>query len=677
MKTIREFPHTVKVLEKGVWIPMKRGDRLAARIWMPEDAGPDNPVPALLEYIPYRKRDMTRGGDEPKHSYFAGHGYASVRVDLAGAGDSFGVMRDEYARQELSDGKEIIAWLARQSWCSGKVGMFGISWGGFNSLQVAALRPPALKAIVTSCSTDDRYANDMHYSGGCLLNDNLDWGTTFFSILPLPGDPEIMGSGWRKNWKDRLEGVPCPVEKWMKHPTRDAYWRHGSICENYDKIRCAVMAVGGWLDGYTDAIPRLLEHLQVPRMGIVGPHGHQWGQSPRAPGPAIGFLQEMLRWWDYWLKDIDTGIMKEPMLRAYMQQDVPGSSWYADCPGRWVGEMQWPSSRISAKKFYLGDVGLSLTPTRDVVRVAVTPQTLGLAGGEWCPYGTGGEGPEFPGDQRFDDGASICFDGSPLRSDLEILGAPKVTLDLSVDRPTAFVCVRLNDVKPDGSSTRVAYAVMNLTHRNGHHKVEKLIPGRRYRVNIQLSDAAYSFVRGHRLRVAISTTYWPMIWPSPEPVELTLHTRQSTIELPVRPSRGGPKIKPFLAAEEGPPMPTTVLSNEPSKNVVSHDVLSGRVEVFTQRGADGLVIEEHGLEVGGRATTERMSITEGDPLSAETEMIVGNRVKRDGYEIEVLARTHLASTKDQFWLTADLDVYESKERVLSKRWSVPIPRNGI
>ena len=168
-----------------------------------------------------------------------------------------------------------------------------------------------------------------------------------------------------------------------------------------------------------------------------------------------------------------------------------------------------------------------------------------------------------------------------------------------------------------------------------------------------------------------------MIWPSPEPVELTLHTRLSTIELPVRPSRGGPKIKPFLAAEEGPPMPTTVLSNEPSKNVVSHDVLSGRVEVFTQRGADGLVIEEHGLEVGGRATTERMSITEGDPLSAETEMIVGNRVKRDGYEIEVLARTHLASTRDQFWLTADLDVYESKERVLSKRWSVPIPRNGI
>jgi len=677
MKTIRKFPHKIKVLEKGVWIPMKRGDRLAARIWLPEDAGPDNPMPALLEYIPYRKRDMTRGGDEPKHSYFAGHGYASVRVDMAGAGDSFGVMRDEYARQELSDGKEIIAWLARQPWCTGSVGMFGISWGGFNSLQVAALRPPALKAIVTSCSTDDRYANDMHYSGGCLLNDNLDWGTTFFSLLPLPGDPEIMGAGWRKNWTKRLEGVPCPIEKWMKHPTRDAYWRHGSVCENYDKIRCAVMAVGGWLDGYTDAIPRLLKHLQVPRMGIIGPHGHQWGQSPRAPGPAIGFLQEMLRWWDYWLKDIDTGIMKEPMLRAYMQRNVPAAAWYSVCPGRWVGETQWPSSRISTKKLYLGDTGLSPKSTRDVPRVAVTPQTLGLSGGEWCPYGTGGEGPEFPGDQRFDDGASICFDGSPLRSDLEILGATKVTLDFSVDRPTAFVCVRLNDVKPDGSSTRVAYAVMNLTHRTGHHKVQNLIPGRRYRVKFQLSDAAYSFIRGHRLRVAISTTYWPMIWPSPEPVELTLHTKNSSIELPVRPSRGGPKVQPFLAAEEAPPMPATILSAGVSENRVSRDVLSGRVEVLSERGGDNAVIEEHGLEVGGRKTIERMSITEGDPLSAETEMTVGNQVKRDGFDVEVMARTHLTSTEDDFLLTADLDVYESKSRVLSKRWSVAIPRRGI
>ena len=167
MGIVSDFPRTVKVLEEDVWIPISSGHRLAARIWLPDDAEAD-PVPALLEYLPYRKRDMTRPGDEPKHHYLAGHGYASVRVDMRGAGDSLGVMYDEYAKQEQDDALEVIAWLAAQPWCTGKVGMFGISWGGFNSLQVAARRPPALNAIITACSTDDRYADDVHYMGGCL-----------------------------------------------------------------------------------------------------------------------------------------------------------------------------------------------------------------------------------------------------------------------------------------------------------------------------------------------------------------------------------------------------------------------------------------------------------------------------------------------------------------------------
>ena len=675
MRVVSEFPHKVKVLEKEVWIPMKRGDRLAARIWLPVDAQ-ENPVPALLEYIPYRKRDMTRPGDEPKHAWFAGHGYASIRVDMAGAGDSFGDMRDEYARQELQDGKEVIAWIAKQSWCTGKVGMFGISWGGFNSLQVAALKPPALKAIVTSCSTDDRYADDMHYMGGALLNDQLDWGTTFFSILPLPGDPEIMGPGWKKNWKERLDGVPCPVELWMKHQRRDAYWKHGSVCENYDDIQCAVFAVGGWLDGYSNAIFRLLRNLKVPRLGLVGPHAHQWGQSERAPGPAIGFLQEMLRFWDHWLKGIDTGIMKEPMLRAYLQDDVPAKPWYAHCPGEWIGEKAWPSPRIKARRLYLNDEGLSPRKGRDVPRVATTPQTLGLAGGEWCPYGTGGEGPEFPGDQRHDDGASICFDGEVLAQDLDVLGAPVVTLDMAIDKPDGFVCVRLNDVKPDGSVSRATYGVLNLTHRDGHEKIKAMPKGRRVKVRVQLNDCGYRFRAGHRLRIAVSTTYWPLIFPSPEPVALTLHTGTSTLELPVRPASGGPKLKPFEAPEQAPAMAMTQLSNPPSRNTVTRDVLTGRVEVYSERGTGHYRIDEHGMAFR-RTTIERMAITEGDPLSAESGVTVTSHMKRGDFEINVHARTSLRATKDTFLLQADLDVWEGKERVLAKSWSTPFKRDGV
>ena len=356
MKTVTRFPREVRVREEGVWIPMPDGVRLAARIWLPADAE-DDPVPALLEYLPYRKRDMTRRRDEPMHHYFAGHGYASVRVDLRGAGDSFGVMHDEYAQQEQDDAVEVIAWLAAQPWCTGKVGMFGISWGGFNSLQVAARRPPALAGIITSCSTDDRYSDDMHYAGGCLLNDNSDWGTTFFSILPLPGDPQVMGEGWRESWRARLESAPCPVETWLRHQCRDEYWEHGSVNEDYRAIRCPVFAVGGWLDGYSNAIPRLLANLEVPRLGLIGPHAHQFGHSERAPGPAIGFLQECLRWWDHWLGGRDTGIMEEPMLRAYMGEDVPAAAHYEHCPGRWVAEATWPSPRIETRTLHLGRDG--------------------------------------------------------------------------------------------------------------------------------------------------------------------------------------------------------------------------------------------------------------------------------------------------------------------------------
>lgn len=675
MRIVSALPSKVEVREEGVWIPLKRGVRLAARIWLPEDAE-HKPVPALLEYLPYRKRDMTRPGDEPKHAWFAGHGYASLRVDLAGAGDSFGVMRDEYTEQELNDGKEVIAWIASQSWCTGNVGMFGISWGGFNSLQVAALQPPELKAIVTSCSTDDRYSDDMHYMGGCLLNDNLDWGTTFFGILPLPGDPLVMGEDWRANWQSRLEDVPCPVETWMRHQTRDSYWRHGSVCEDYGAILCPVFAVGGWLDGYSNAVFRLLAGLEVPRLGLVGPHAHQWGHMENAPGPHFGFLQEMLRWWDHWLKHKETGIMEEPMLRVFLQDGVPPRPWYSDCPGHWIGEVTWPSERIHNRRYHLNPDGLGREPGRDESRSAVTPQTLGLAGGEWCPYGTGGDGPEFPGDQRQDDGASIIFETQPLDSDIDILGQPVVELELEVDRPIAYIIARLNDVHPDGSVSRASFGVLNLTHRHGHDAPEAMPADSQTAVRLTLNDCAYRFRKGHRIRVALSTTYWPMLFPAPEPVLLTVHTGTSALNLPVRPAAGGPRVGDFGEPEQAPEMARTQLTTPPSRNVITHDQQSGRLEVTSNRGSGTYRIEDHGLEFA-RDTFERMSITPDDPLSAESEVVVTSHMKRGEFEVDVRARTHLRASRKQFHLTADLDVREGRNRILTRRWSVPIDRDLV
>ena len=281
---------------------MLDGCRLAARIWLPENAE-QQPVPAILEYIPYRKNDGTALRDSLYHPYFAGHGYAAMRVDMRGSGDSEGVMLDEYLQQELDDAVSVIAWLAQQPWCDGSVGMMGKSWGGFNSLQVAALQPRELKAIITVCSSDDRYADDVHYKGGCVLTtDMLGWSTTMLAWNARPPDPDVLGENWRKSWLERLEQTPLLVRQWLNHPHRDDYWKHGSIREDFSKVQCAVYAVGGWADPYSNAIPRMLSGLTCPRKALIGPWAHEYPQRA-LPGPQIGFVQECLRWWDYWLKD--------------------------------------------------------------------------------------------------------------------------------------------------------------------------------------------------------------------------------------------------------------------------------------------------------------------------------------------------------------------------------------
>ena len=242
---------------------------------------------------------------------------------MRGSGDSEGVMLDEYLQQELEDAVSVITWLAQQPWCDGSVGMMGKSWGGFNSLQVAALQPPELKAIITVCSSDDRYADDVHYKGGCVLTtDMLGWSTTMLAWNARPPDPDVLGENWRKSWLERLEKTPLLVRQWLNHPHRDDYWKHGSIREDFSKVQCAVYAVGGWADPYSNAIPRMLSGLTCPRKALIGPWAHEYPQRA-LPGPQIGFVQECLRWWDYWLKNIENGIMEEPQPVSYTHLTLP------------------------------------------------------------------------------------------------------------------------------------------------------------------------------------------------------------------------------------------------------------------------------------------------------------------------------------------------------------------
>ena len=674
-KVVRDFPHKVRELEH-VWVPMSDGTRLSARIWMPEDAE-TRPVPAILEYIPYRKRDGTRAWDDPRHRWWAGHGYAAIRLDIRGTGESEGTITDEYTPQEQADAVEAIAWIAAQPWCTGKVGMTGISWGGFNSLQVAAHRPPALKAIITHCSTDDRYADDVHFMGGCLLIDNFFWGSGFFEFMARQGDPQIQGERWREQWLARLESwEPVAATIWQQHQRRDAYWKQGSVNENYGDITCAVYAVGGWADGYSNAIPRMLANLKCPTKGLVGPWGHKYPQDA-IPGPSIGWMQESLRWWDHWLKGAENGIMEEPAYRVWLDEPQAPDACLAMSQGRWVTEPAWPSANIGETVLHLNADGLAPKKRRSTMLEHSTPLTMGAASGVWCPYGLGGSSPDLAGDQREDDARSLCFDTAPLDERLEVLGAPVVRLRLAIDKPQGMVAVRLNDVAPDGSSLRVSFGLLNLSHRKSHEHPRAMKPGAMVDVDVQLNDLAHAFPAGHRIRIAVSTSYWPMAWPSPERVTMTLATGRSTLALPVRAPRAEDAQVPAFEAPEMAPMPEmeeiapAVGTRHVERNIATGEQIVRVVE-------DGGVTRYPALDlVAADGASVDLAITEGDPASARGTWRWHSRRTRGAWDVTTTSQMTVTVSEEAFHIATDLEAFEGDKRIFARRWNHDVKRDHL
>jgi putative CocE/NonD family hydrolase len=670
LKIVSPLPRKIREIEH-TWIPMPDGIRLGARIWLPENAGA-HPVPGILEYIPYRKRDGTRLRDEVHHRYFAAHGYACVRVDLRGSGDSEGVLADEYLQQELEDGVSVIRWIAKQAWCCGTVGMIGISWGGFNGLQIAAMQPPELRAIVTVCSTDDRYTDDVHYMGGCLLGDNLSWASTMFAYNSLPPDPAIVGERWREMWRQRLEAGGPWLEAWLKHQHRDEYWMHGSVCENFAAVRVPVMTVSGWADGYSNAVLRLLANLTGPRLGLIGPWSHKYPHSG-VPGPAIGFLQECLRWWDQWLKGIETGIMNEPMLRVWMMESMPPTTFYHQRYGRWVSEPSWPSSEIGVRRLRFAPYRLTPpeTPVAEAPLTVRSPLSVGLFAGKWCSYSAT---PDLPHDQREEDGGALTFTSDPLAAPLEILGAPVAELDLAADRPVAMIAVRLSDVQPDDKATRATYGLLNLTHRDGHGRPSPLEPGRRYRVRVRLNDIAQVFPQGHRLRISISTSYFPLAWPPPEPVRLTIFAGASELLLPERPPR---KESVAFEEPEGAASGTLRKLSETHHNWrVIRDLAQDRstLEVVNDNG----LFQLEDIELKLRSTNKEWYTYQGDDFSsARGETLWRRGSRRRDWEVETITRMVLGCDPSRFKLSAELDAYENRKLVHSRYWDMEIARDLV
>ncbi|WP_285731318.1 CocE/NonD family hydrolase [Nocardiopsis sp. ATB16-24] len=677
MRIVSELPNEIRE-DEYVRIPVGDGVRLAARIWRPVGSE-EAPVPAILEFIPYRRRDLTAQRDSVHHPYMAGHGYACVRVDLRGSGDSEGVLTDEYLERELQDAEEVLAWLADQPWCDGSTGMMGISWGGFNALQVAARRPESLRAIVTASSTDDRYSDDVHFMGGCLLGDNLSWASTMFAYNSCPPDPELVGGQWRKMWYERLEHSGLWLDTWLRHQHRDEYWKHGSVIEDLGAVQVPVMAVSGWADGYSNSVFRLLAGLGVPFLGLLGPWSHKYPHLGQ-PGPAIGFLQEMVRWWDRWLKGVDNDVMEAPALRAWMQESVIPSTAYEERPGRWVGEREWPSPNIVFESHPLG-AGRVLREGESVsgedVLTLSSPLSTGQHAGKWCSYNAP---PDLPYDQREDDGGSIVFDSGPLPERVEILGSAVVDLELAVDRPDAMIAVRLSDVNPRGQATRVTYGLLNLTHADGHENPQKLVPGRRYRVSVPLNGVAQVFPPGHRMRISVSTSYWPLVWPSPEPVVLSVFPGEHTyVHLPVRPPDSGDdgrEVAPFDEPEGTAPIATSQLEQGEQRWDLTQDLVRYHSALHVVKDLGTVCFDDIGLEVTRRADEWYSHVGDDyDSVRGEAEWTMG--FARGDWSVRTRTHTVLTSTPTDFHLHATLDAYEGTRRVFTKIYTSVIPRDCV
>ena len=493
--------------EEILWIPLPDGRRLHSRVWRPDG---DEPVGAVLSYDPYPNQWLTRGVDAPHGRALAGAGIAYVRVAIVGSGDSDGLLHDEYLASELQDGVDVVAWLAAQPWCNGRVGLRGLSWGGFNALQIAALRPPALAAVVSACSTDDRYSDDVHYMGGNVLGYDMQlWATWAHLFFVAPPDPEVVGESWRARWLERLESIEPVIATWLSHQTRDEYWRHGSVGVDPQAITAPVLMVGGWEDGYRDAIMRFVAARPANTWAVVGPWGHGWPHRV-LPGPHLDWVAREVRWWRHWLEDDDNGVERDPAVEAFVQDSRRPDEHLLHRPGSWV-VLDSPDLEEVARAFVgHGD------------RVAIPRLAAqGMHAPVWCPDG---DPADFALDQRAEDAAAATIDW-PLVEDMRILGRPVAHLSVLAEGGDAQVVVRLCDVAPDGTSTLVAMGAGRVT---GSAEQE---------ATVSMRATGYVVPKGHTLRLAVTPGYWPMVWPLSSKATLTIDRQRSRLDLPVVPPK--------------------------------------------------------------------------------------------------------------------------------------------
>jgi len=668
-----------------VRIPMPDGARLAADLFLPDGGEAAQRFPVLLEYLPYRK-DESLDRSYRLYRYFVERGYAVARVDIRGTGNSEGrLVPYEYSDQEWADGDAVLDWLAEQPWSTGNIGMFGISWGGFNAIQMAGRGHPALKAFIAVDATEDLYQEDVHFIDGIMHVDSWEMSQELYNALP--GAPEYRIDD--VFFENRFDTEPWVLSH-KRHQRDGPYWDRGSWRDRLDEIRIPGFHIGGWYDGYRDSIPRMLEHAAAPVKAMIGPWSHAFPHEPY-PKPGMEWRHEAVRWFDHWLKRRDSGIMDEPAFAVYVREWHPPGPYLEQAPGYWRWEEGWPIERIEEQVLFPQpnhDLKAAAPPRTDH-RLRNVP-TIGLeAGGPVMWWG------DVAHDQRPTDAFSLVYDSAPLEADTEILGLPRALLQVAADASRANWFVRLNDIAPDGTVTQVAGAGFNGTHRESARAPADIVPGEPFALDIEMHFTSWVFPKGHRIRLSISNAQWPMFWPTPYPVTTTLLLGEQTrLVLPVVPEKRGQS--PFLGdgrrlqsskSKKGsdPFSPPVEYAGAPGFETLDMGTPSGYGEISSvdrnpQTGEVTVRATNSGGTIypwGTETYRETIEHRTSDDNPAVTSMIGTHRL-----EIELKDRTlrfegglDFRSDADNFYYDYFRRLSEDGEIVREKRWTETIPRD--
>jgi uncharacterized protein len=619
------------VEHRRAWIPLEDGARLAARLWLPDEL----PAPALIEALPYRMDDLTASYSAEYERLCREGGLAVVRIDLRGTGSSDGVAVDEYPAQEQADLVKAIEWLSEQDWCSGRVGMYGTSYSGFNSLQVAAERPPALGAICAIYSSDDRYTDDVHYTGGALRAlDLLDYVLYMAALVVLPPVPALYGDGWREEWERRFDTSEPWLLRWLAEQRDGPYWRRGSLRPGYERIACPTMLVGGWADGYRNNTFRTFEALRCPKRLLVGPWSHM-SPATSLPGPRIDLVPELVRWFRRWLCDEENRVDEEPPVCVFVRRSTKPEPDLAEMRGTWRFEPGWPLERVRPLTLAEAAGG------RDELEVEGDVGTSAwISCAARLPWGQ-------PLDQREDDARSLVYEWGPFDSELEILGHARVKVTISATTPVAYLSAKLCDVFPDGTSALVTRGFLNLAHRNGSTEPEPLEPGVETPVSLELEATSWVFEPGHRVRLSLAGADWPNIWPPPARATLTLDRATLTLSLPVLDGDVPIAEPPSFA----PPPPPKAEPDSPVVWRIERDVLGRETRAVIAHGSE--YEAEHGARVEERYEGA-LGVSTVDPGDAWAHAASRFRVRWPEMEVTTEARLDLRSNAEAYHVTLDV-----------------------